>query len=92
MDIVVAGTGVSKDWSQLRTFPSCHLYAHIRPEAGNFACGCQLYGKIEPVAVIVCGPHGVYALVAEATPVDLDQLRRGMPGLDDLVYQRVWSC
>lgn len=51
----------------------------------NFAYGCQLFGKIEPVAVIVCGPRGVYALDAEARPVDLDQLRQDIPGLDELL-------
>lgn len=43
--------------------------------------GCRLYGSIEPVAVIVSGPDGSYAVNMEATLIDLDQLRQIFPEL-----------
>jgi len=44
--------------------------------------GCQSYGSIRPIAVVVCRPEGTYALDMEAKPADLDQLRRELPELD----------
>ena len=46
--------------------------------------GCQLYGNIEPVIVIVCGPDRTYALDMEAKLVDLGQLKQNISGLDTL--------
>lgn len=43
---------------------------------------CQVYGKLEPIAVIVCSPNGAYALTMEAKPANLDQLRQDIPELD----------
>lgn len=43
--------------------------------------GCRVYGSIEPVAVIVCGPDASYALDMEAKPAAIDQLRHDVPGL-----------
>lgn len=78
--------------SSLRSREICDEYGYrllavesVDLRCSSFACGCQLFGKIEPVAVIVCGPRGVYALDAQARPVDLDQLRQGIPGLDELL-------
>ena len=47
--------------------------------------GCRLYGNIEPIAVIVCGPDTTYALDMELRPVAFDQLRRDIPELDAII-------
>ena len=47
--------------------------------------GCQLYGSIEPIAVIVCSPDGTYALDMEAKPANFDQLRQDIPELGALI-------
>lgn len=47
--------------------------------------GCRLYGNIEPVAVIVCGPDGTYALDMEAKLTAFDQLRQDIPELDTII-------
>jgi hypothetical protein len=44
--------------------------------------GCRVCGKVEPIAVIVCGPNGNYALDMQAKPADLEQLRKELPDLD----------
>ena len=44
--------------------------------------GCHLYGNIEPIAVIVCQPDGIYALDMKHEFKQLDQLRQDIPGLD----------
>ena len=44
--------------------------------------GCHLYGTLEPVAVIVCGPDGAYALDMDAKPIAIDQLKQDIPELD----------
>lgn len=49
--------------------------------------GCQMYGNIQPVAVVVCGPAGAYALGMEAEPADLDQLKRDIPELNASIAQ-----
>ena len=49
--------------------------------------GCQLYGHIRPVAVVVCGPDGAYALDMEAGPTDLEQLQRDIPELNTAIAQ-----
>jgi hypothetical protein len=46
---------------------------------------CQLYGNIEPIAVIVCGPDATYALDIEGKPAALDQLRQNIPELDAII-------
>ncbi len=51
--------------------------------------GCQLYGSIEPIAVIVHGPDGTYAFDMAAKLVTLDQLRQNIPELDAIIaYER----
>lgn len=46
---------------------------------------CQMYGKIVPVAVVVCGPDSSYAIDMEAKPASLDQLKQDIPGLDAVI-------
>jgi len=41
-----------------------------------------MYGKLEPIAVIVCGPDITYALDMEAKPAGLDQLIEDIPELE----------
>lgn len=36
---------------------------------------CRIYGKLEPVALIVCTPGTCYALDMQARPTALDQFR-----------------
>jgi len=43
----------------------------------------RLFGRIEPVAVVVCTANGSYALDMDANPANLDQLRKSVPELDD---------
>ena len=52
---------------------------------GNTTTGCQLFGGLAPVAVIVCSPEGTYALDMEARPVDLDRFRTDLPELGALL-------
>ena len=47
--------------------------------------GCRLYGNIEPIAVIVCGPDGSYALDMEAKLIAIEQLRQNIPELDTII-------
>lgn len=46
---------------------------------------CRLYGKVEPVALIVCAPDTRYAVDMQARPVALDPLRQAIPELDTLI-------
>ena len=43
---------------------------------------CRLFASVRPTAVVVCSRAGAYALDMEATPVDLDLLRREFSELD----------
>ncbi len=52
---------------------------------GKTTMGCHLYGNIEPIAVIVCHPDGIYALDMELEFKQLDQLRQDIPGLDAML-------
>jgi len=47
--------------------------------------GCWLYGSIEPMAVIVCGPDGILALDMEAKLVALDRLMQEIPELETII-------
>ena len=42
----------------------------------------QLAGILKPVAVVVSGPDGPYAVALDASALDLDELKREVPGLD----------
>ncbi len=62
----------------------------IAIESVDFVCdrtgsASRLYGKIEPVALIVCTPDTHYAQDIQARPVALDQLRQDMPELDAIM-------
>ena len=46
--------------------------------------GGHFIGNINPIAVIVHGPEGKYALDMEANPANMDQLREELPELDFL--------
>jgi len=45
----------------------------------------QLYGKIEPIAIIVASTDGIYALNMAAESVDLDKLKHDIPELDAML-------
>lgn len=47
--------------------------------------GCRLYGRVEPIAVIVCRLDGTYALDLAARRTDLEHLSRNVPELDTLI-------
>ena len=49
--------------------------------------GCQLYGGLTPVAIIVRGPDRTDVIDMEARPVDLAQIRQDVPGLDAILRQ-----
>lgn len=46
---------------------------------------CHVFGKIEPVGVVVHGPEGSYALDMSAMPITMEQLRETVPDLDVLL-------
>jgi len=46
---------------------------------------CWLYGSIEPIAIIVCGPDEIFAFDMEAKLIVLDQLIQKIPELDDII-------
>jgi hypothetical protein len=45
----------------------------------------QLYGKIEPIAVIVCSSGEIYAFDMAARYILLDELRQNVPELDGII-------
>ena len=47
--------------------------------------GYQLYGSIEPIAVIVCTRDGIYAVNMEAEPVAVDPMKKKIPELNTLL-------
>lgn len=55
-------------------------YGHIRTGASY-----HLYGKIDAIAVIVCRSDGIVAFDMKAGPIELEQLRQDIPGLDDII-------
>lgn len=55
-------------------------FRHITTRAS-----CQLYGKIEPIAVIVCSSDGIRVLDMEARLIRLEQLSQGIPELDGII-------
>lgn len=52
---------------------------------GKTNAGCWLYGSIEPMAVIVCGPDEIFALDMDAKLIALDQLIQEIPELDAII-------
>lgn len=46
---------------------------------------CQLYGRIEPIAIVVCDIDKIYALDMNAKLIALDQLREDIPELDAII-------
>lgn len=44
---------------------------------------CRFAASVAPVAVVVCKPAGARALGVDGSPVDLDELRRKAPVLDE---------
>jgi len=47
--------------------------------------GCQVYGNIEPIAVIVCNADGIYALDMQASLTAIDQLLEDIPELCTMI-------
>ncbi|MDH3420230.1 MAG: hypothetical protein OEQ25_16655 [Gammaproteobacteria bacterium] len=43
---------------------------------------CRFSAFVEPIALVVCGPETVRALDMQGNSVDMDELRRNVPGLD----------
>lgn len=65
----------------------CQLIAveSVDYQRGRTRSGCHVYGRVEPVAVIICGPDRAYALDMESGPVSLDRLKEDVPGLDAMI-------
>ncbi|MGB5276659.1 MAG: hypothetical protein WBO73_20260 [Gammaproteobacteria bacterium] len=55
-------------------------YSHRKTTTGGV-----LQLKIEPVAVIVCSPDGIYALDMEARSTLVEPLRKDIPELDAIM-------
>lgn len=53
--------------------------------SSNTGTLCQVFAKIEPIALVVCGRDAAYALDMEARPAVLEHLRRDVPGLDAML-------
>ena len=43
----------------------------------------QLFGKLNPIAVIINGPEGKYILDMNAKPVNFDQFSQGLSDLEE---------
>ena len=54
-------------------------------QQGKTRSSCHVYGRMAPVAVIVCGPDKAYALDMESKPTSLDRLRQDIPGLNAMI-------
>jgi len=52
--------------------------SYARRAAGHWHAA----GTVTPIAVVVCGPGEPYAVDMDANALDLDTLRRAVPGLD----------
>ena len=52
--------------------------SHARRAEGHW----HVAGIVKPIAVVVCGPGAPYALDIDGNALDLDQLKRDVPGLD----------
>ena len=50
--------------------------------------GCQFFGYIEPVAIVVLGPADAYALDMDGQSVDLNTFARDVPELERLIASR----
>ena len=46
---------------------------------------CRLVGRVEPIALIVCSADGIIARNMRAESIDLDRLRRDVPGLNTMI-------
>lgn len=51
-------------------------------QPSKMGSGCFLHGNIKPIAVVVCGVDGIYAIDMEAKIIRFDQLRQDTPELD----------
>ena len=47
--------------------------------------GCQLYGRLDPIAIIVCTRDRVYALDMQGRPTAIEQLLEDIPELQDII-------
>jgi hypothetical protein len=57
----------------------------VEVRVGNTNTICRMFGKTEPIAVIVCAQDATYALDMQAKTAALDQLRRDIPVLDTMI-------
>lgn len=44
--------------------------------------GCRFFARVEPTALVICGPEAARALDMHGNPVDVEELRRHVPALD----------
>lgn len=61
--------------------------AEVQCNKGNV--GCLMYANVEPIAVIVCGVDGAYALDMYSERTDLEQLRQQIPELDAVIAPHI---
>ena len=54
-------------------------------QRSKMGSSCLLHGNIKPIAVVVCGPDGIYALDMEAKAIIFEQLRQDIPELDAII-------
>lgn len=45
----------------------------------------QIYGRIEPIAVVICSPDTVTAIDMTGAPIAVDRLRGSIPNLDAIL-------
>jgi len=58
-------------------------FAELRHNKTNI--NCLLYGKLEPIALIVCALDKIYALDMESNPISIDRLREDIPELNAII-------
>jgi len=55
-------------------------FSHAKSENG-----CQLYGALAPIAIVVCTSEGNEVLIAVEDDTNLETLKYTYPELDDLI-------
>ena len=53
-----------------------HVVESVETWHSQTSTQCHVVGKIEPLAVVVCGPEGEHAVDINAQPIDRDCLTR----------------
>lgn len=79
----------------MQTLRACEIYRDARFAVfgiesvaslrGKSGAVYHLYGKVEPLAVVVCVAGAIMALDMDGEPITLEPLRETVPGLNTLL-------